>query len=271
MKKFKLLSLLFAPIFCFSQKNIDGLVGAERSFAAYAVSHGTKQAFLLFADSNGVMFDKGKPVNAIQMWIARENRPGILNWYPDHVEMAASHDFGYTTGPWTFQPNSVRDSVVAHGRFITVWHVAPNGECKFLVDLGVTNVPAAKDSILQKVEITDPSLQAGTVADLKETENNFILATKQSVKDAYTRFMSNQVILNRNNITPARSPSEIQNLLDNSSQPIQFNVDGVGIASSGDLGYVYGTTALNDKTENYLHIWRKEKDGWKLALEVVKL
>ena len=271
MKNFKLLLLLCAPIYGISQTTIDGLVTAERSFAAHAVSHGMKPAFLQFADSNGIMFDKGKPVNAIQIWNARENRPGILNWYPDYVEIAASHDFGYTTGPWTFQPNSVSDSVVARGRFITVWHVAPNGEWKFLVDLGVSNIPASRVSILQKVEITDPTSQAGTLADLKETENNFIMSTKQSVKDAYTRFMSNQVILNRNNVAPARSASEIQNLLDNSTQPIQFNVAGAGIASSGDLGYVYGTTSLNDKTENYLHIWRKEKDGWKLALEVLKL
>jgi len=270
MKNLKLLLLLSFPLHGLSQANIDGLVKAERSFSAYAVSHGIKPAFLQFADSSGILFDKGKAVNAIQIWNARENRPGILNWFPDHVEIAASHDFGYTTGPWTFQPNSINDSIVARGRFITVWHLASNGEWKFLVDLGVTNIPASSDTILQKVEITDASLKPGTIADLKGTENSFITASKQSLKDAYTRFLSAQVVLNRNGIMPARSQLEIQEMLDNVPQPIQFSVDSVGIASSGDLGYAYGSTSINGKIENYLHIWRKEKEGWKLALEVLR-
>ena len=99
MKNLKLLVLLSIPVYGFSQATIDGLVRAERTFAAYAVSHGMKPAFLQFADSNGIMFDKGKPVNAIQIWNTRETRAGILNWFPDHIEIAASHDFGYTTGP----------------------------------------------------------------------------------------------------------------------------------------------------------------------------
>jgi len=69
---------------------------------------------------------------------------------------------------------------------------------------------------------------------------------------------------------PARSQLEIQEMLDNIPQPIQFSVDSVGIASSGDLGYAYGSTSINGKIENYLHIWRKEKEGWKLALEVLR-
>ena len=52
MKNFELLLLFFTPVICFSQTNIDGLVKAECSFAAYVVSGGTKPAFLQFADSN---------------------------------------------------------------------------------------------------------------------------------------------------------------------------------------------------------------------------
>jgi ketosteroid isomerase-like protein len=270
MKYLKLLAVISLPLHIYSQGNIDGLVKAERNFSAYAVLHGIKPAFLQFADSTGVLFDKGKAVNAIQLWNARENRPGILKWYPTYVEIAASHDFGFTTGPWTFQPNSIEDSIVARGRFITVWHTTQTGEWKFLVDLGISNAPVSMDTILQKMEITDPLVKAGTIADLKEAENNFIVARKQSIKNAYLQFTSNQVILNRNGLPPARSASEIQNLLDNFSQPIEFTIDSYGIASSGDLGYVYGNTLVNGKMDNFLHVWRKEKDGWRLALEVLR-
>ena len=53
-------------------------------------------------------------------------------------------------------------------------------------------------------------------------------------------------------------------------QNMSFMINDSGIASSGDLGFVYGTITLNNKKENYLHIWRKEKEGWKIAVEVLR-
>lgn len=52
--------------------------------------------------------------------------------------------------------------------------------------------------------------------------------------------------------------------------PFDITIIGSGIASSGDLAYVYGNTIIDNKPENYLHIWRKEKHGWKIALEVLR-
>ena len=263
-------AFLFSSVVAYSQKTVDGLAKAERSFAAYAVSHGIKPAFLEFADSMGIMFDKARPVNAIQLFNAKENRPGILNWRPEYVEIAASHDFGYTTGPWTFQPNTLQDSITGRGRFITVWHINNNGEWKFLVDLGVTNIPASADTVLRKIEITDPASDAGNATNLLEAENAFIQAAKQSSKEAYNKFLSAETILNRVGVPPAKSHAEITLLIENSPKTMELLIDGSGIASSGDLGYVYGTSTINGKTDNYLHIWRKEKAGWKLALEVLR-
>ena len=71
-----LAALLF--LMCFhqlkAQKSIDGLINAEKSFAAYSVAHGTKDAFLKFADSNGVVFEQGKSANAIEAWNKREKQ-----------------------------------------------------------------------------------------------------------------------------------------------------------------------------------------------------
>jgi len=253
-----------------AQKNIDGLAKAERNFAAYAVAHGMKPAFLEFADSLGILFDQGKPVNAVQLWNSREARPGILNWRPDYIEIAASHDFGYTTGPWTFQTKTVQDSITGRGRFFTVWQVNNKGNWKFLVDLGVSNTPISSDTTLRKIEVTDPSNEPGTAASLLTTEYDFILLAKQSMKDAYTKHLSGKAFLTRNESSPAKTHQEIVKVLENSDISMQFSVDGSGIASSGDMGYVYGTTIFKGKTDNYLRVWRKEKPGWKLALEVLR-
>jgi hypothetical protein len=145
------------------------------------------------------------------------------------------------------------------------------GDWKFLVDLGVSNVTPSPDTILRKIEITDPSFEPGTSTSLIAIENEFIQAAKQSLKDAYQKYLSGQTLLSRHNINPARTSEEILDVSSNSPQSIQFTVDGSGISSSGDLGYVYGTTVIGGKMDNYLHVWRKEKQGWKLALEVLHL
>jgi len=59
-QKFIAIILLVGYFTASGQKNIDGLVKSERGFAAYALSHGVKPAFLLFADTTGIMYDRGK-------------------------------------------------------------------------------------------------------------------------------------------------------------------------------------------------------------------
>ena len=53
-------------------------------------------------------------------------------------------------------------------------------------------------------------------------------------------------------------------------QKIEYTIDGSAISAAGDLGYVYGTTTINNKPENYLRIWQREGKEWRLALEVLR-
>jgi ketosteroid isomerase-like protein len=262
--------LLLAAVYqLHAQKNIDGLINAEKSFAAYSVAHGIKDAFLKFLDSNGVMFDQGKAVNGIESWNKKEKRQGILNWAPEFAEISSSNDFGYTTGPWTFQPKTVNDSVVARGQYFTVWHLDKNGEWKFLVDLGIGNTPINPFIKTKKIVAKKTNGNAVTDSVLK-AEENFIAAYHENLPKAYRKYLSNKTILNRNGRLPAISIDDQLKVIKNTPLDIQFSITGSGIASSGDLAYVYGNTTINNKNENYLHIWRKGKDGWKIAVEVLR-
>jgi len=112
MKKLTALLLFFSAFYSNGQRNFDGLINAEKSFASYSVSHGTKDAFLKFLDSNGIVFEQGKAVNGIEIWNKREQRPGLLNWSPQYGEIASSNDFGYTTGPWELRNTTPGDSLL---------------------------------------------------------------------------------------------------------------------------------------------------------------
>ena len=252
-----------------AQRTIDGLIDAEKNFAAYSVEHGTKNAFLKFLDSNGVVFEQGKAVNGIESWNKKQERPGILNWHPQFAEIASSNDFGYTTGPWTFQPNTVSDSVVARGQYFTVWHIDKNGEWKFLTDLGVGKMPEVAFSATKKITAKKIS-NSGFIDQVLKAEENFIAAYGENKAKAYKKLLSNKTILLRNGRLPATSVDDQEVVIKQTPSHIEFTIAGSGIAPSGDLAFIYGNTKSNGKAENYLHIWRREKEGWRIALEVLR-
>jgi ketosteroid isomerase-like protein len=269
MKRFLPLILFSFPFLSVAQTATD-VLNAERSFAAYSVQHGTKAAFLKFADSTGVVFEKGKAVNAIEAWNKRQARPGVLNWYPIYGLLAASGDMGITTGPWTFQPGTINDSVVARGQFNTVWHKTPSGEWKFLLDMGISNTPDFGTGVFQ-LRDEKMSFTPGTLNELQAVEESLVQQTSDAAlrAQAYTVAVSGQAfLLNRNGRLPTTTIADIAPLV--SAMPaISYQQSQAGISRSGDLGYVYGTTIINGKDDNYLRIWRRERKAWKLALEVL--
>ena len=246
-----------------AQKGIDNLIRAEKDFAAWAVAHSTKEAFLKYMDSSSIMFDDGKPVKGIEFWNKREKKSTVLKWRPLYASIASSGDFGFTTGPWTFQA-SANDTIAARGQFITVWHMNKKGEWKFLVDLGVNNTGVENDTGTHK--LTFVKLRYRSRESLLRAEEKFINESKDDVREAYFNNIRGMSILARNKISSNIASWEQQTFREN----VQYTINGSGIASSGEIGYVYGTTIIDGKTDNYLRIWRSEKTGWKIAVEVLR-
>lgn len=254
-----------------AQKGIDNLIKAEKDFAAYSVAHSTKEAFLQFIDSNSIMFEEGKPVTAFAFWNKREKRPGRLNWHPQYAEISASEDFGYTTGPWTFQlPGS--DSIIARGQYSTVWYLNKKAEWKFLVDFGIDNTQpgSEEERIIDTPKEPDNPKANPHIAPLVSAENSFNeWAGKNKIK-AYKTWLSRESILTRNGFLPAVTLAERKTIIYSTPSGIIYTMNSWGISSVPDLGYTYGTAIINGKTENYMRVWRREKTGWKIALEVLK-
>ena len=264
MKKFIITTIYFLFIVAaFAQKGIDGLIQAEKNFAAYSVANSTKEAFLKFMDSSSLVFDNGKAVNGIEFWEKREKRPGVLNWQPIYASISSSGDFGFTSGPWTFQ-YSKDDSIVARGIYTTVWHINKNGEWKFLIDLGVDNTPAITDTVL-KVLTTGKNTKTGSLKSLLLTEKKYINFSMQAASSADLYF-SSSAILHRNGKKPEDGLQTKRTFPDK----VEYEIAGSGIASSGDFGFVYGNSVINGKSDNYLRIWRRKRNYWKIAVEVLR-
>ena len=250
-----------------AQKTIDGLIAAEKAFAQYALDKNVKQAFLKFADTAGVQFAEGKPIKSTELWAKRPENKTILKWQPQFAEISASGDLGYTTGPWTFQA-SEKDTVSGRGQYTTVWHAAENGEWKFLVDYGHNYKEPNTVTDIQKIKAAKKN--KATAQTLREAQEAFDMLAAISLQAAYQKYLSKQSVLNVQGHRPLTETFEQLSIF-NDVADISFNIQGSGIADTGDMGYVYGATTYKEKTDNYLHIWRHEKDGWKLAVAVVHL
>lgn len=252
------------PVTVWSQENAAKLAQTEKDFAAWSVTQGTKDAFLKFMDSNAVVFDKGRPVAALPHWQAKEKRPGLLDWHPILAETSAAGDLGYTTGPWTFRMTAA-DTILASGYYMTVWGKDRQGSWKFLVDMGVSDIPSFSDDQLQ-LNTSGQSVPADT-ASLLAAEMNFNKTFATSPATAYSTFLSTRSLLLRDGHLPAVRRTEKEDAIAR-TKALMLVPAGHGMAASGDLAYVYGSFR-SAAPDNYLHVWRREKDVWKLAIEVL--
>lgn len=269
MRKYCFFLLLLLAGQARSQQGLDGLIAAEKSFAAEALSAGTTKAFLKYADSNAIMFQKGKAVNALTLWQKQEPPTGVLAWWPVWTEVSAGQDFGFSAGPWTFHPRTVNDPVTGRGYFATVWHRTACGEWKFLMDFGVEGAPRPDTCTLRPPQPAEKDKHHQGAADLLKAEEDFLRLWSKSPAAAYSRYLSMHTVLLRNDAMAATVPGQIQEAINSLPENLILRRLGAFTAPSGDLGYSFGSVMYAGKTDNYVHFWRREKKGWKIAVEMM--
>lgn len=122
------------------------LVQAETEFCAQVGKEGVPAGFLAHIAPDGVLLAAGygKRGEAVVREQYPENKPGVvLTWKPEIVDVAASGDLGYTTGPWELRlPGKEGGAPTVHtGRYMTIWKRQPNGTWKFVLDGGTEDKP----------------------------------------------------------------------------------------------------------------------------------
>jgi len=256
---------------CYAQQKVEDLIAAEKSFASYALANNTKDAFLNSIDSSAMHLDnKGNAINGLEFWTKAEKRNAKLSWMPQYAEISSSGNFGYTTGPWYLYQSSLKDTPVARGQFVTIWHLNNQNKWKFLLDLGISykSKEHAKSSasvganVIKKFTLNNP-------VDLISIDNDFIKQYEQKGSSIYKDFLSDNSRLNIEGFLPAVTKAQREKLLSSLPAGLTFSPLGSFISTVNDLGVVYGSTLLNGKKERYLRIWRKEKNRWRIALEVL--
>ena len=69
---------------------------------------------------------------------------------------------------------------------------------------------------------------------------------------------------------PVTSRDSAVILLNKIGTTLKYHPAGIKISPGKDMAAAYGTFDLGGKTGSYIRIWRHEKTGWKIALEVIR-
>ena len=240
------------------------MVSSEKSFAATASSVGIQEAFLKYLDDSAVVFEQGKISNGKEVWKNRKTEGASLIWYPEFAEVAQSGDFGYTTGPAQFRAVKGSEKADYIGHFNSIWRKNASGEWKVLLDIGTPS--ASSDYDENKVEYslaeTKSSRAKKSSADITALEKKFIEANANG--KAYATYGS----ANARYYRPRKNVVRGNDILGDTTA-LEFRNAGSGMASSGDLGFAYGYVTASASQGNYLRVWKKEKNEWKIVLDVV--
>lgn len=123
------------------------LMEADRTFAA-AVDTGGSRAWARWFAEDGRMVQPG--VGMVEGRDDIEDLMGALDdpafsmaWEPDHAEVAASGDLGWTTGTYVArraEPGA--EGTRQTGRYVSIWRKDADGRWKVVMDLGNPTEPA---------------------------------------------------------------------------------------------------------------------------------
>jgi len=273
-----------------SPSPLKSLVEAERSFSRTAQEKGIRTAFLDFLGEGSVVFRPG-PVDGREHSQNMPETGDSLTWAPILAEIAASGDFGYTTGPWTYRV-AAGDRPPGHGQYFSIWKKNPAGQWKVAVDIGTFNpAPTAPDldwSAAKPVpgkwqpEPEEQPDAGAALAAVRAREEAFSAALGQEgIPAAYELFLTDDAVLLRNGQQPAvrKGPGDkgpggedpVRETLAAQSGTLAWRTQGSGVAASADLAYTFGSYGSGDEEQgHYLRVWRRLPEGaWKVAVDLL--
>ncbi len=255
--------------------DLQKLVDTELAFAKKAADTNTRQAFLDFTADEGVIFNP-TAINAKAFWEKRAAGASWLAWHPTWADVSASGEAGWDIGPWEFHPKGKDDAPTAFGHFCTFWVKQPDGNFKFVVDMGI----GYEKSGFADREVKFPS-DAGKGSKSVKDQSHYSSIEKlfysRSLLLAYQSVLAEDSVLLIEGKAVIRGKKDV--LAEFNKQDAAFDpkdstaVEVKSRRTYGNLSYLYGEVATTkaDKSvhkQNFLQIWKYRKEKWELVCGV---
>lgn len=250
------------------------VIAAERAFAARGSEVPPRQAFLDYAAPDGVLVDSERgaesALETVRAWPVRDN-VGWIKWWPLYAGVSRSGDFGFTTGAATYGGDK------GYSNFFTVWKKQPDGSWKWLIDMGAQAPSASPFGPGTPVTVAPPSRVRGRYPEAaRETllaeEDRLVAEARASLAAAYRRRLAPEARIAGMEPQPAVGRAAWTAALKARPAKVEMKPLGSGVASSGDLGYTYGSarwTGLDGKPAQgvYMRVWQYRRQGWTILID----
>jgi ketosteroid isomerase-like protein len=266
--------------------SLISVVETERAFSKASEEKGTRESFFEYIAEDGILF-RPTAVNG-KRWMRQNPLPpstkrSLLIWTPVYADISQAGDLAYTTGPWEFKQDSKDTRPAAFGNFITVWKKQPNGQWRFVVDLGISNPQPIDrptpwqppEEIKQGLVKSAAEVHAAKAALIKRDWEFSNEAEAKGALKAFVGYSAEDVRVFRENSHPFIGRKSLKQAFSKpdswTSQP-----DFADVSNSGDLAYTYGiyqfraNDAAKTVTEkgNYLRIWKLQNGEWRIVVDV---
>ena len=270
MKKVTLIVLSLLPLKIFAQSAIEQIISAEKNFAETSKTQGTKKAFLSFADSECVGFNKGNEINIFDDWTLRKADSTKLYWQPELAIATVSGDMGITTGPWQYYKNSLSDTPLAHGQFASVWQKKIDGNWKVLVDIGISFTEKTKAiSSSKKIVLSKQQYRLTYQSELDKANDVFAYEFIKDKDAALNKYMDDDCYVMIEGHAPLKGSKAIKANAEIIPDGLRLKQSGNFYSGVKDLLAAYGTATVANKKMNYLCVWKRKGDHWKLLMLVL--
>ncbi|HJU22207.1 MAG TPA: nuclear transport factor 2 family protein [Casimicrobiaceae bacterium] len=252
---------------------LGSLVDAELAFANMAQREGVTAAFVANFADDGVAFQPA-PVRVREAWRNRANDTNNavhMDWKPAQAGVARSHDFGYTTGPFTAWRESAPDRK-REGAFFSVWKRDPGGTWKVIVDIGIASAQPVDFAALGAAP--RPSFgHRGSIASARARLVALEANTGLTPND-YAKLLADDARLYRNGGSPIALRGAIAREVAEHTRRTLWSPVDARIATSSDMAVTWGRyseteRAANEQRGYYVHLWIRDRSGdWRLAYDV---
>jgi len=280
----KLILVLASSLLLAAAAKPVSLVQNEYDFAAAVAEKGVRDGFLQYLDKQAIGFSP-TPANAYDRYSkSTPGATGKLLWYPAYALLASSGDFGVDTGPWVYEAGGdTKDGKPrkAYGEWLTIWHRDKTGQWKALFDSGIGHDSAGTEKALEPgAQVAQMKVAGGPAPSedavhdqLAQAERVFSNeASNHSLRQAYQNSGSPDLRLLLEKSQPVLGRELAVKVAPDVPSGLVWGPIGGSSAKSGDLGYIYGETyrladtKLTTPVGVYMHVWRREADGWKLLI-----
>jgi ketosteroid isomerase-like protein len=239
------------------------LVAAERAFAREALDRGVRAAFLANFDPAGLMFVPA-PMRVGDVFAEAPADPmaTLLEWAPAASGVAASGDFGFTTGPAKI---SRRDGSRAPGynTFFSVWKRAGEGPWRVVLDAGVSAPGPVPPERLQPAPAVHAAARGAEVSAEALTR---LESAVPWTREAMLARLAPDAQVQRAGTLPVQGAAAIAAAWPDGEE--RLRPLGGDVAASGDLAYTFGEVASPQGTGHYVHLWTRDEAGraWRIGV-----